>query len=244
MRAGLITAALYGAEVAPVESDTISKMRTAAIRAEGIWTSQVSQDVYWLIVGAHNDPAFIAAAKPLARIAREVWYLDSNAAYRQSHHDRLAGLEMHELHKAIKTDDPPSMIVQGIQNSCRQLAVEMETPTRWRLGTDTVIDITVSPKPMLMKSLAKQWERMLKEKVSKVLKLTVDFEVSTFQKLYNKYDLQKRRMLVQLIAGQVYTATKAASIGVEVHNTCSICQKEPDTIQHRLSGCNTSGVAA
>jgi hypothetical protein len=98
MRAGLVTAAMYGADIAPIEAEDVARMRTAAIRAEGVWTSQVSQDVYWLVVGPQNDPAFIAAAKPLARMAREVWYLDSNAAFRNSHHDRLTGIEIHELH--------------------------------------------------------------------------------------------------------------------------------------------------
>lgn len=147
LRAGLLTAALYGSEIAPLDQGMLARMRTAAVRAEGVWTSQVCQDVYWLILGAHSDPEFVAAARPLLRIAREIWYLDINAAFRQSHHDRLSGFEINELHKAIQTIDPPSMLIQTIQSRCLKLEIAMETPTRWRLGKDILLDINVIPKP-------------------------------------------------------------------------------------------------
>ena len=243
LRAGLLASALYGSEISPIDPGMVARMRTAAVRAEGVWTSQVCQDVYWLILGAHVDPEFIAAAKPLVRIAREIWYLDSNAAFRQSHHDRLTGVEINELHKAIKTPDPPSMLIQAIQSSCLKLELDMETPTRWKLGQDTYIDITVSPKPSLVKALAKHWETILKRKAALALKIPPsDLEVSTFQKLFAKYNLQKKRMLVQLVAGQVYTATKAAKVGVEILSVCSICQVKQDTIEHRLIGCSTNRI--
>ena len=107
MRAGLLNAVAYGTEIAPVDQVTVCSMRTASIRAEGIWTSQINQDVYWLIVGPQHDPVFTTAVKPIVRMAREIWYLDANAAFRESHHDRLSGFEVNELHKPIRSHDPP-----------------------------------------------------------------------------------------------------------------------------------------
>ena len=242
-RAGLLTSALYGSEIAPLDVSMTAKMRTAAVRAEGIWTSNVCQEVYWLIMGAQNDPEFLAAIKPLVRIAREIRYLDKNAAFRQSHSDRLTGFEINELHKAIQEPDPPSMIIQSIQSSCLKLELSMETPTVWKLGKDTLIDITVSPKPSLVLALAKHWTVILKRRAAQYLQIPGDeLEVGTFQKLYAQYGLQKRRMLVQLVAGQVYTATKAAKVGVEMSNMCSICKTKQDTIEHRLTGCCTNRI--
>ena len=239
-RAGLLTSALYGSEIAPIEATMTAKMRTAGVRAEGVWTSNVCQEIYWLIMGAQNDPEFLAAIKPLVRIAREIWYLDQNAAFRHSHSDRLTGFEIKELFQAIQSPDPPSMVIQHIQSSCAKLQLTMETPTLWRLGADTIIDITVSPKPSLVLALAKQWTVILKVRAAQHLQISVDeLEVGTFQKLYAQYGLQKRRMLVQLVAGQVYTATKAANVGVEMSNMCAICMTKQDTIQHRLTGCCT-----
>ena len=237
MRAGLINAVAYGTEIAPVDQDTVRSMRTVSIRAEGIWTSQVNQDVYWMIVGPQNDPMFTTAAKPIVRMAREVWYLDANAPFRGSHHDRLSGFEINELHTAIESHDPPSMMIRGIQESCAKLEVDMITPTRWRIGQGVENDVTVSPRPMLIKALANHWGSILRKKAAEALGISADFDTQNFQKLYAKYNPQKRRMLAQLVAGQVYTDTKAAMIGVEIEATCQICHEQPDTIQHRLGEC-------
>ncbi len=100
----------------------------------------------------------MASAKPLMRLARDVWYLDRYAAFQSSHHYRLSGYEINELHKAILTEDPPSMIIQGIQAICKLLEVSMTSPTTWMVGP-TEVDVPLVQNPYCLKSWLLTGER-------------------------------------------------------------------------------------
>ena len=69
-RAGLVTRALFGTEVAPVSDKQLNLMKAAAVRANGIWASGTPSCVYWLFMGAKADPAFLVFCKPVLRVAR------------------------------------------------------------------------------------------------------------------------------------------------------------------------------
>ncbi len=104
----------------------------------------------------------------------------------------------------------------------------MMSPTKWKIGPNEV-DVTVSPKPILLKALAPHWASILKRKAASILGVREDFCTKGFQKLYAKYDATKRRMPVQLVAGQVYTTAKAAKIGVEILGSCQLCRRTPSS---------------
>ena len=75
MRAGLVAAALYGTEMAPIDERICKSMLGAVARADGSWTAGAPSCIYTMTMGAKADPGFTAMAKVVLRVAREMWFL-------------------------------------------------------------------------------------------------------------------------------------------------------------------------
>ncbi len=107
----------------------------------------------------------------------------------------------------------------------------------WAIGEDEVY-VLVSTKPRLTTWLAERWEGWLWEEIcAKSNDKLEGLRVKELQQTYRKGGGSTRRVMLQLLAGQVYTKQEACRMGADCKSDCALCNGVTYTIQHRLSGC-------
>jgi ribonuclease HI len=235
-RAGLVTGALFGTEVAPIDEAQLSRMQTASVRAEGIMSSGTPRCMYWLCMGAKADPAFIAYSKPIIRIAREIWLISQIVQSKSHHQDSLSAIEIHNLMNSVFSEQNESMLLNWIHTCFTKFGISIgKHALSWQFGA-TTFDMTVTTKAQITDALAKIWNEKTMRTVCTHLDVPA-FDSSIIQKEYARFSVNKRRLLVQLLSNTVYTFSHAHKIGAQTSPQCPTCGAAKDTATHRLFEC-------
>ncbi len=95
MQQGMLTSALYGAELTPLSQSIIAKMQIEVLRSEGLTGPGIHNNWKWAIIGPPKDPEYKIKFAVVARLAREVWQAaDGNKATNGLQQDSLTPHEL------------------------------------------------------------------------------------------------------------------------------------------------------
>ena len=160
MQQGLLTSALYGAEVTPIFQATITKLQTEVLRCEGLTGPGIHNNWKWAILGPTKDPEYKIKSVVVTRLAREVWHADDGAKGTSGpQQDSLTPHELSSLCHMIGQSQQNmiitgSVLVDWITEALDHFGIQVKGPTIWQIGSYT-FDATITTKFNLNKALTR-----------------------------------------------------------------------------------------
>jgi exonuclease III len=249
---GLVPGALYAAEISDFSQKDISGLRTAALRCANLNAGGVHNTFKWALLGAKFDPEVAVHLAPVLAFAREVW---ANGMRRKEGFvfpaDGLDGTEIWKVQKrvsAIMEDGAgPGQSQARAGSSLARLAKGLTFfGARFtKVGHLTLrgggeADLSIcSPRLLEGKLVAGKDTQVAQEAYLKVWGTPGELDVSVLRRA-TKVAGHSRGFVAKVVAGAIYTRSKAMRYGTLDHEECPTCAGIADTQVHRVMDCKNS----
>ena len=255
--AGVLPAALFGAETLPLPGKVLKRLRNDGLRAAGVRFAGADTDVLSMCINPKACPEFKAAAAPILRWAREWWMTGQDMKHKPK--DCLTVIEMVKAHEAGKDygfennykywpKDP----IAAVRNALRSFEWTWPNAVTFVDRRGAEMHMSFGTPAMLEGFLARDFKDCLDQKVAmrrSEAGQRVSFE--TFRRVVRSkakkaLNAKERKCLIQWQAGALLTRTKLAAWGYDLGVAsagsksallCDLCKKQADTTEHRLLQC-------
>ncbi len=246
MQQGLLTSALYGAEITPISQATITKLQTEVLKSEGLSGSGIHNNWKWAILDPTTDPEYKIKSAVVARLAREVWHAADKANRSTGpQQDSLTPHELSSLFHMIGQSQQNQMttgsvLVDCVTEALYHFGIQARGPTIWQTGDDT-FDATVTTESNLHKALTRVWEGKLVQKICSQsgCKEHEHIDIRRITRYAARLGSNLRRTYAQVLSRSLYTWQLANKIGAKVSDKRPLGCDSHDTMMHRLYHCKS-----
>jgi exonuclease III len=248
---GLVPGALYGAEISDFSRKDVATIRTGALRCANLNAGGVHNSIKWAVLGARFDPEVAIRVAPVLAFAREVWSngMRWTKGYRCPS-DNLDGTEIWKVQKAVMqfkeekdlgADPGPNCTnIARLFRSLEYFGAVFTKVGHLRLRSGREADLSICSPRLLEDLLVSGKDTQFAEEAHmKVWGTAGEVDCEVLRRA-TRVAGHSRGFIAKVVAGAVYTLSKAVKFGTLEVEECPVCPGVSDTQAHRVLDCKRS----
>ncbi len=259
--AGLLPGALYAAEISDFSRKDVTTIRTAALRCANLNAGGVHNSFKWAVLGAKFDPEVAINLAPVLAFAREAWSNGLRPPHRWSDEEKakgykcpangLNGTEIWKVQSQVttimgrlargETPDTVSANLVRLGRSLRYFGASF-TPqvNQIALRSGREVDLSVCSPSLLEGILVAGVDtRFAEEAHQQNWGTKGELDCGVLRRA-TKVSGHSRGFVAKVVAGAIYTRSRAVKFGTLDNEECTDCPGVADTQEHRVLDCKNS----